>query len=340
MHLSDFDYPLPDDRIAQVPIEPRDDARLLVDRGELAPEHRRVRDLPTILRTGDLLVLNETRVIPARLRLRRSTGGSAEVLLLEALDPGRRRWEALVRPGGKVRVGETLAIDGEPVVRMGERTAAGDTFEVELLGSDDALVLLERHGEMPLPPYIVERLDDPERYQTVFADEPGSAAAPTAGLHFTSDLFSALDDIGVARATVELVVGLDTFQPISTDDPLDHTMHTERYRVPTETMDGCRTTRENGGRVVAVGTTAVRALESAAARDELAGRTDLFIHRGFDWKVVDVLLTNFHLPRTTLLMMIDAFIGPRWRDLYETALADDYRFLSFGDAMLLDRSAS
>jgi S-adenosylmethionine:tRNA ribosyltransferase-isomerase len=334
VQLSDFDYSLPDERIAQVPLEPRDGSRLLIDRGNEPPDHRQVTDLVGELRAGDLLVLNETRVIPARLRLRRPTGGAAEVLLLEALTDDRRRWEALVRPGGKVKPGEELSLDGVAVVQMGERTAAGDTFEVELLGDDDPLITLDRVGEMPLPPYIGERLEDPERYQTVFANEPGSAAAPTAGLHFTPELFAALDAKGVRRATVELVVGLDTFQPISTANPLDHPMHTERYRVPQATMDACR----GAERVVAVGTTAVRALESAAARGELEGRTNLFIHRGFDWQVVDVLLTNFHLPKTTLLMMIDAFVGDRWRTLYDVALDQDYRFLSFGDAMLLDRS--
>ena len=341
MHLSEFDYALADDRIAQTPIEPRDAARLLVDRGSAPPEHRKVADLPELLRAGDLLILNETRVIPARLRLRRASGGAAEVLLLEARDARRLRWEALVRPGGRLRAGEALyglERSGEPdpadsgVVRIGERTPAGDTFEVELLGDSDAL--LARHGEMPLPPYITTRLDDPDRYQTVYAHDPTSAAAPTAGLHFTPELFERLADRGVDTAMVELVVGLDTFQPITTDDPLDHQMHTERYRVPEATMAAAR----QAERVVAVGTTAVRALESAAATGDLAGRTDLFIHRGFDWQVVDVLMTNFHLPRTTLLMMIDAFIGPRWRDLYAAALASDYRFLSFGDAMLLDRA--
>ncbi len=335
MQISDFDYDLPEDRIAQTPIEPRDAAKLLIDRGSGATEHRQVRDLPELLREGDLLVLNETRVIPARLRLRRPTGGAAEVLLLEPWDADRRTWEALVRPGGKLAVGEVLSADGVPLVRMGERTPAGDTFWVELVGDDDPVVLLDRHGEMPLPPYISERLGDPERYQTVFSREPGSAAAPTAGLHFTSELFDRLAERGVATATVELVVGLDTFQPISTENPLEHPMHTERYRVPPETAHACR----NAERVVAVGTTAVRALESAARSGESSGRTDLFIHRGFDWQVVDAMMTNFHLPKTTLLMMIDAFIGPRWRTLYETALADDYRFLSFGDAMLLDRRA-
>ena len=335
MHIADFDYELPDDRIAQTPIEPRDAARLLVDRGSAEPEHRRVRDLPELLREGDLLVLNETRVIPARLRLRRETGGAAEVLLLEPWDTARRTWDALVRPGGKLRVGEILFGDDVPLVRVGDRTPAGDTFWVELVGDDDPVTLLDRHGEMPLPPYISERLGDPDRYQTVFAQEPGSAAAPTAGLHFTPELFERLAERGVRTATVELVVGLDTFQPISTDNPLDHPMHTERYRVTPETIEACRA----AGRVVAVGTTAVRALESAARSDDLSGRTDLFIHRGFDWQLVDAMMTNFHLPKTTLLMMIDAFIGPRWRGLYETALADDYRFLSFGDAMLLDRHA-
>jgi len=333
VEIADFDYELPDDRIAQTPIEPRDAARLLVDRGSDSPEHRRVRDLPELLGPGDLLVMNETRVIPARLRLQRSTGGAAEALLLEPRDAQRRVWEALVRPGGKLTVGEVLAADGVPLVRMGERTPAGDTFWVELLGDGDPVVLLDRHGEMPLPPYISERLGDPERYQTVFAREPGSAAAPTAGLHFTPELFERLAEAGVATATVELVVGLDTFQPISTENPLDHPMHTERYRVPPETMEACR----NADRVVAIGTTAVRALESAARSGDLSGRTDLFIHRGFDWQVVDAMMTNFHLPRTTLLMMIDAFVGSRWRDLYAEALAEGYRFLSFGDAMLLTR---
>ena len=333
MQITDFDYDLPEDRIAQTPIEPRDAAKLLVDRGSRPPEHHRVRDLPDLLQSGDLLVLNETRVIPARLRLQRATGGAAEVLLLEPWDADRRTWEALVRPGGKLAVGEVLRSDGVPLVRMGERTPAGDTFWVELVGDDDPVVLLDRHGEMPLPPYISERLGDPERYQTVFSREPGSAAAPTAGLHFTPELFDRLAAAGITTATVELVVGLDTFQPISTENPLDHPMHTERYRVPPETTEACRAAT----RVVAVGTTAVRALESAARSGESSGRTDLFIHREFDWRVVDVMMTNFHLPKTTLLMMIDAFVGPRWRPLYEQALASEYRFLSFGDAMLLDR---
>ncbi|TDT16579.1 S-adenosylmethionine--tRNA ribosyltransferase-isomerase [Ilumatobacter fluminis] len=340
MLLSDFDYDLPDERIAQTPIEPRDAARLLVDRGSDAPDHRRVRDLPEILRPGDLLVVNETKVIPARLSVQRATGGKAEVLMLEPLDGERRVWEAMVRPARKLKPGEQLlAPDGTPVVEMGERTEAGDTFTVTVLGSIDSLDVLADHGEMPLPPYITERLGDPDRYQTVYAREPGSAAAPTAGLHFTSELLDRLAERGVETAKVELVVGLDTFRPVMEDDPTEHRMHTERYRVPPQTMDRCLATRAAGGRVVCVGTTSVRALESAATRGELEGRTDIFIHGDYDWQLVDVLMTNFHLPKTTLLMMIHAFVGDRWRSLYDEALEHDYRFLSFGDAMLLDRHA-
>jgi S-adenosylmethionine:tRNA ribosyltransferase-isomerase len=336
MRLSDFDYELPPERIAQTPIEPRDAARLLVDRGDAPPEHRHVRDLAELLRPGDVLVLNDTKVIPARLGLHRSTGGAAEVLMLEPLDGERRVWEALVRPARRLKPGEALlASNGEPVVELGARTPAGDTFVVTLLGSIDSLGVLAEHGEMPLPPYITNRLDDPDRYQTIYAREPGSAAAPTAGLHFTQRLLDEIAARGIEIAKVELVVGLDTFRPIATDDPLDHEMHTERYRVPQRTMELCRT----ADRVVAAGTTTVRALESAATRGELEGRTDIFIHRGYEWQVVDALMTNFHLPRTTLLMMIDAFVGDRWRRLYAEALAGDYRFLSFGDAMLLDRHA-
>lgn len=335
MQLADFDYDLPDDRIAQSPIEPRDAARLLVDRGSDRPDHRQVRDLPDVLRAGDLLVVNETKVIPARLPLRRATGGAAEVLLLEPLDGARVLWEALIRPAKRLKTGEVLrSAAGDEVVQIGERTAAGDTFEVRLIGAVDSLDLLAEHGEMPLPPYITERLADPERYQTVYATEPGSSAAPTAGLHFTPELLARLGEAGIGVAKVELVVGLDTFRPITEEDPLDHRMHTERYRVPADTMQRCQA----ADRVVAVGTTSVRALESAAATGRLEGRTDIFIHEGFDWQVVDLMMTNFHLPKTTLLMMIDAFVGSRWRALYAEALREGYRFLSFGDAMLLDRT--
>ncbi len=336
MRLSDFDYQLPPERIAQTPIEPRDSARLLVDRGSAPPDHRRVSDLVDILRPGDLLVVNETRVIPARLPLRRETGGRAEVLMLEPLDGERVVWEALVKPARKLKEGETLfAPDATPIVEIVGRTDSKDTFTVRMLGSIDSLGVLAEHGEMPLPPYVKERLADPNRYQTVYARQPGSAAAPTAGLHFTRELLDQLADRGIDQARVELVVGLDTFRPITEEDPARHRMHSERYCVPAETIERCR----DADRVVAVGTTSVRALESAAATGAIEGRTDIFIHRGHDWQVVDVMLTNFHLPRTTLLMMIDAFVGDRWRSLYAEAISGHYRFLSFGDAMLLDRAA-
>ncbi len=342
METAAFDYELPEERIAQHPLAERDSARLLVDRGAgVAPEHRVVRDLPDLLEPGDLLVLNTTRVLPARLHLRKASGGGAEVLLLERVEGAV--WEALVRPSRKLPPGTQLrppdADADDLVVVMGDDLGEGRRH-VELRIEGDELAVLERHGEMPLPPYITETLDDPERYQTVFSQRPGSAAAPTAGLHLTPEVLARLAERGVGRAEVELVVGLGTFRPIATDAVEDHVMHSEQYRVPAETMAACERTRAAGGRVVAVGTTAVRALESAAVRGELEGRTDLFITPGYEFRLVDRMLTNFHLPRSSLLVMIESFVGPRWRDLYATALAEQYRFLSFGDAMLLTGSGS
>lgn len=338
MLITDFDYHLPDERIAQTAIEPRDAAKLLVDRGPAAPLHRHVRDIGEFFESGDLLVVNDSKVIPARLKLNRASGGAAEVLLLEPVasaDGDRRVWEALVRPGKKLRIGEQLyGRDGQPLVEIGARTIAGDTFHITLIGEGDPLALLEANGDMPLPPYITTPLGERDRYQTVYANEPGSAAAPTAGLHFTPELLASIREMGVDIATVELVVGLDTFQPMSVADPLEHQIHSERYRVSPAVIEQCRDAK----RVIAVGTTSTRALESAATFGELEGRTRLFIHQGYEWKTVDVLMTNFHLPKTSLLVMIEAFVGQRWRRLYEDALANDYRFLSFGDSMLLNRS--
>ncbi len=336
MRLTDFDYELPAGRVAQVPIEPRDASRLLVDRGSAEPDHLHVRDLPTLLEDGDLLVVNDTKVIPARLRLQRRSGGAAEVLLLEPLSSDRRTWEAMIRPARKLRVGERLVDpSGVELVEVGRRTASGDTWAVTIVAAGDPLALLQSYGEMPLPPYIGVGLEEPDRYQTVYATEPASAAAPTAGLHFTPELLTEVSAQGIGIARVELVVGLDTFKPVTVEDPGQHVMHSERYRVDAGVMEQCRQAR----RVVAVGTTSVRALESAAALEQLEGRTRLFITRPYDWQVVDLMMTNFHLPRTTLLMMIDAFVGDRWRRLYDVAIAEGYRFLSFGDAMLLDRRA-
>jgi len=340
VELSDFDYDLPQDRIAQIPVEPRDHARLLVDLGRRGGHtdiaHRKVFDLPEYLQAGDLLVVNDTRVIPGRLRLNRSTGGNVEVLLLDPLTADSRRWSALVKPGGKLKDGEILrhVETGSECIFHG-RLESGDSFDIELCFNDDVLTFLDRIGEIPLPPYITIALPQTDRYQTVYSRRPASAAAPTAGLHFTPELLQKLRDMNVDFARVELVVGLDTFQPIQTANPLDHKMHTEFYAVDEEVMSKVQAAQ----RVVAVGTTAVRALESAASRDESSGRTNLFIHRGFHWQCVDLMMTNFHLPKTTLLLMVDAFVGDRWRDIYTHALENGYRFLSLGDTMLLNRHA-
>ncbi len=358
MRIEDFDYELPVECIAQHPVEPRDSARLLVDRQEAEPDHRHVRDLPELLEPGDLIVVNETRVIPGRLHLKRRTGGAVEVLLLEALDADWSRWEAMLRPGRRLHDGEVLVDhDGRATLIVHSRGDHGDTFIVEIVTTTQVvesetndqsatsdpvahtLARLEAIGEMPLPPYIEAELAEPDRYQTVFARHPGSAAAPTAGLHLTEALIESLAQRGISMCSVELMVGRDTFVPISEANPLDHPIHSERYRVPAATLEACVATRASGHRVVAIGTTSVRALESAASTGELSGRTSLYISRGYDWKVVDLMMTNFHLSRTTLLVMIEAFVGERWRRLYRDALSSGYRFASFGDAMLLTRSS-
>ncbi|MEY3092799.1 MAG: S-adenosylmethionine:tRNA ribosyltransferase-isomerase [Actinomycetota bacterium] len=337
MRIDDYDYDLPESRIAQTPVEPRDSARLLVDH-RARIEHTIVRELPRFLEPGDVMVVNDTRVLPARLHVQRSSGGRVELLLLEALSDDRARWEAMIRPGGRLKAGEVLHDrDGSPVVTFDGRSRNDDTFDITLHPSeshgesvDD---LLERLGEVPLPPYITTRLDEPTRYQTVYARRAASAAAPTAGLHFTPELLAAIEALGVEILRVELIVGRDTFTPISTDDPTQHRMHSEWYSVQPDVLERCLAAQ----RVLAIGTTSVRSLESAATTERLEGRTNLFIRQGYEWKVVDRLMTNFHLPRTTLLLMIDAFVGPRWRHLYDEALRNEYRFLSFGDAMLLSR---
>ncbi len=328
MDTDDFDYHLPDAAIGQTPAEPRDSARLLDARDPAAIAHHTVADLPELLDEGDLVVVNDTRVLPARFHLRKPTGGAVEVLLLEPTGE-HHRWRALVKPGKRLRPGVVLELDGTPAIEVIDVLDDGRRV-VELLADD----LLEAAGEVPLPPYITEPLADPERYQTVYANDPGSVAAPTAGLHLTPKVLTAFEERGIGLARVDLRVGLGTFRPISTESVLDHEMHHESYRVDPQTWEQI----QRADRVVAVGTTTVRTLESVAASGRLEGSTDLFIHRGFDWKVVDVLMTNFHVPRSSLLVMIDAFVGPRWREIYRTALGEGYRFLSFGDAMLLTRS--
>ncbi len=330
METASFDYDLPDHAVAQRPVEPRDAARLLVDQGPgRSPGHRSVVDLPSLVGPGDVVVVNDTRVLPARLHLRKASGGAVEVLLLDELEPGR--WEALVRPGRRVAPGTELVAGPDLRLVVGDRLDDGlRMVEVE---TDDLLGALAVHGEVPLPPYIHEALDDPERYQTVYSARPGSVAAPTAGLHLTPRVLEGIAATGARIETVDLVVGLGTFKPITVDRIEDHRMHAERYEVSDQTWEACATAE----RVVAVGTTTVRALESAAASGANRGTTDLYLTPGSTVSVVDVLLTNFHLPRSSLLVLIEAFAGPHWRELYAVALAEGYRFLSFGDAMLLGR---
>ena len=323
-----YDYGLPAAAIAQEPTEPRDAARLLAATGPPGSEsHLHVRDLPELLLPGDVLVVNDSRVVPARLRLRKPTGGRVEVLLLERL--GDDRWQALVRPSRRVPEGTRLLAGSEEAAVVGEHVTGGARLVRLLSGAEGA-------GTLALPPYVHRGLTDPDRYQTVYAAAPGSVAAPTAGLHLTHEVLHRCRRRGVGVHRVELAVGVDTFRPVRADRPEDHVMHSERYRVPPATMEACLRAR----RVVAVGTTTVRALESAAATGREEGRTNLFIHGDYPFQVVDVLLTNFHLPRSSLLLLLDAFCGQRWRSLYDTALAEGYRFLSFGDAMLVARRGS
>jgi len=341
-----YDYGLPESVIAQHPIEPRSAARLLISGGVSSSgstEHATMADLPDLLGAGDVVVVNDTRVLAARLDLVKVTGGEAEVLLLEPIDPANSTWEALVRPGRRLPPGTLLheppglqGASADPVVEVGKPLGGPDDSRRSVRLIDPTVI--ERSGLMPLPPYIHHRLDDPERYQTVYSADldPGerSTAAPTAGLHFTPELLQACRDAGAKVVTVDLAIGLDTFRPITASTPAEHVIHTERYRVPAATMDACA----EAARVVAVGTTVVRALESVASTGRLSGRTDLFIYGDHSFGVVDVLVTNFHLPRSSLLLMVEAFGGPEWRELYAEALAAGYRFLSFGDAMVVGRA--
>ncbi len=354
MRVADFDYELPPERIAQRPVEPRDAARLFVHRvGADATEHRRVRDLPELLAAGDLLVVNETKVRAARLCGRKASGGAVECLLLEARGPDR--WRAQVGPSRRLRPGDELELEGGALrARLVERLVEDDAPGAWLLQLVDPAAtgapvaeIAERVGRMPLPPYVKRprgddprRAEDRERYQTVFAREPGAVAAPTAGLHFTFELFGRLAAAGVERTEVTLHVGEGTFRPVTAEDTADHAMHAEAFDVPVRTAEAVDRCRRRGGRVVAVGTTVVRTLESSPAPDRRVaaghGSTELFLTPGSELRVVDALLTNFHLPRSTLLMLVAAFAGrERILRLYREAVERGYRFYSYGDAMLL-----
>ncbi|HTX92702.1 MAG TPA: tRNA preQ1(34) S-adenosylmethionine ribosyltransferase-isomerase QueA [Anaerolineales bacterium] len=335
MKTSDFDYDLPPEFIAQTPVEPRDSSRLLVfRRGNGTLEHRVFREVGQFLRSGDLLVLNQTRVIPARIFAHKATGGRIELLLLRR--ENLLTWECLV--GGKgLSEGKTLAIDNGP---SGEIVEVMDGSRRRVRFAEPIEPFFPNVGNVPLPPYIHEKLSDPERYQTVYAHDPGSAAAPTAGLHFTTRLLDELQSQGVGVAYVTLHVGLDTFAPVTEADPAEHQIHTEWCQLPPETADAIVRTRESGGRVIAVGTTSVRTLESAAAAagplSAYTGNTNLYITPGFQFKVVDGMITNFHLPKSTLIMLVSAFAGrEKVLHAYEVAKQEHYRFYSFGDAMLI-----
>ena len=343
MNISDFDYFLPEEQIAQVPAEPRDFSRLMV----LSPktqsiEHRHFYQLDEYLTDGDVLIFNDTRVIPARLiGVRQPTGGKAEVFLLRQLE--RDRWEVLVKPGKKMRVGSVITFGHELSCEVLAYTDFGGRivkFSYEGIFEE----ILDRLGTMPLPPYIHETLEDPERYQTIYSREKGSAAAPTAGLHFTESLMDRLRKKGVHLGFVTLHVGLGTFRPVQVDEIEDHVMHSEFYSIPTETADLIRMAKQEGRRVVAVGTTSIRTLESAAVDhgmiEEKRGQTNIFIYPGYQFKIVDAVITNFHLPKSTLIMLVSAFAGREFTlQAYRTAVEENYRFFSFGDAMLIQSRA-
>lgn len=336
MRLTDFDYNLPPERIAQTPIEPRDASRLLVlNRTSGAIEHTHFNQIGAYLRPGDLLVINDTKVIPARIYATKPTGGKVELLLLKKLD--EHRWEALV--GGKnVRQGMVLRISDEILAEV-TQTMPGGRREVTF--DQPVEPCLRAHGEMPLPPYIHTRLSEPGRYQTIYANTEGSAAAPTAGLHFTQRLIDELKSQEVGFGRVTLNVGLDTFAPVRENDPMDHKIHSEWCELSTGTADLINRSKREGRRVIAVGTTTVRTLESAAVPGPnevvpFQGPTSLYILPGFHFRIVDGLITNFHLPKSTLLMLVSAYAGrENILNAYNEAIRNEYRFFSFGDAMFI-----
>ncbi|MDO7788861.1 tRNA preQ1(34) S-adenosylmethionine ribosyltransferase-isomerase QueA [Desulforamulus aquiferis] len=340
MKLSDFDFELPEELIAQEPLAKRDHSRLLVvhkDRDSF--EHRQFKDLIGYLKSGDVLVMNDTKVLPARIfGTRISTGAKIEVLLLKQVS--ERRWETLVKPGKRARVGDRISfgnglMDGEII----DHTDAGGRI-IEFCYREPFLQVLERIGTMPLPPYIKKPLEDQKRYQTVYARQEGSAAAPTAGLHFTPELLGEIKLKGVKLANVLLHVGLGTFRPVQVEDITNHQMHEEFFEMTPESAGIINDARQKGGRVIAVGTTSVRCLETSSNNEGIvipgSGMTDIFIYPGYKYKLVEGLITNFHLPKSTLLMLVSAFAGrERMLEAYRLAVAERYRFFSFGDAMFI-----
>ena len=342
MNVDLFDYDLPERLIAQTPLLDRTASRLLtLNRQTGAIEHKHFSDIIDMIHPGDLLIVNDTRVIPARLfGVKPDTGAKIEVLLLK--QEGDNRWEALVKPAKRMKTGAVVQFSDElRAVVEEERDMGGRVLRFEYEGIFQEI--LDRLGEMPLPPYIKEQLEDKERYQTVYAAHEGSAAAPTAGLHFTTDLLGQLKAKGVQVAAVTLHVGLGTFRPMSVDRVEDHVMHAEYYDIPADTVQLIRETKRNGGRIIAVGTTSARTLETAATRygsleqlEACSGWTDIFMYPGYEFKVVDALITNFHLPKSTLVMLVSALAGrEQILHAYAEAVKQEYRFFSFGDAMFI-----
>lgn len=335
---SDFYYDLPEELIAQTPAEPRDSSRLFVyHRDTKRIEHKIFRDICDNLKAGDVLVVNRTKVLPARLFARTENGGRVEVLLLKRLNLDE--WEVLVRPGKKCKIGAKLTVNGELSLEVAGITPSGERH-VRFFYEGAFEDVLSRAGSMPLPPYIHEKLKDPNRYQTVYCKENGSAAAPTAGLHFTPELLDRIRATGVEIAEVLLHVGLGTFRPVKEENILDHKMHSEYYEVSEEAAQTVNRAKRDGRRVIAVGTTSVRTLETVADENGMLvpckGNTEIFIYPPYRFKCVDALVTNFHLPESTLLMLVSAFCSrEETLKIYETAVGERYRFFSFGDAMMI-----
>ena len=337
---SDFYFDLPEELIAQTPVEPRDASRLLyLNRETGALSHWHFRDLTELLKPGDLLVVNDSRVLPARIYgIKEDTGANMEFLLLEQKE--QNRWEVMVKPGRRAKVGSRFIFgDGLLKATVLEVVEGGNRL-VEFECEENIFTVLDQIGQMPLPPYITHKLEDKERYQTVYSHELGSAAAPTAGLHFTKELMERLEEMGVKIARVTLHVGLGTFRPVKEENILEHKMHSEHYYLPKETADLINETKKNGGRVIAVGTTSCRTLESVATFcgevREAEGWTNIFIYPSYEFKVLDGLITNFHLPESTLIMLVSAFAGyEHVMNAYRIAVEERYRFFSFGDAMLI-----
>ena len=340
MKTSDFFYNLPENLIAQTPLEPRDSSRMMVlHRDSDRIEHKHFYDVIDYLEPGDCLIVNDSRVIPARIYgVKEDTGAKIEFLLLRQLDGSR--WETLVKPGRKAKVGARFVF-GEGLLHAEVLDVTDDGNRIVDLqcANNNVYAALDQIGQMPLPPYITEKLEDQERYQTVYSHELGSAAAPTAGLHFTNELLDKIRAKGVNIGYVTLHVGLGTFRPVKVDDVTKHKMHSEHYEIPQETADLINATKAAGKRVIAVGTTSCRTLESVAAAGEIKacdGFTDIFIYPGFEFKVLDGLITNFHLPESTLIMLVSAFYGyEKTMKAYEVAVKEKYRFFSFGDAMII-----